>query len=54
MLKNIYYNNAKNPYEKKLTEMKEKKGKNYPGWMRLSYEDEEGYKRKYYGQYDTI
>jgi len=37
---NIYYNNAEDPYEKKLVEMKEiKNGNIYPGWMRLTYKD---------------
>jgi hypothetical protein len=49
MTQNIYYNNAIDPYEPKLIEMNKKKGKNYPGWIRLSYEDEDGYKKKYFG-----
>ncbi len=52
---NIYYNNAEDPYEKKLVEMKEiKNGNIYPGWMRLTYKDENGNKKRYFSQYDTI
>ena len=33
--------------------MKEKNGKLYPGWIRLTYKDDGGYKRRYYDKYDT-
>ena len=49
MLKNIFYNNGIDPYEAQLIEMKEIKGINYPGWMRLRYKDEEGFKKRYCG-----
>ena len=43
---NIYYNNAQDPFESKLIEMKQdKNGNNLPGWIRLSYKDEEGIKK---------
>jgi hypothetical protein len=36
----IYYNNANDPYEEKLVEMKILADrKNIPGWMRLKYKD---------------
>ena len=49
MCKNIYYNNSFDPIESIFFEIKEgEKGENYPGWMRLCYEDEDGNKQKYY------
>ena len=39
--RNIFFNNAEDPYDPKLVEMKEdKKGNNLPGWIRLKYDDD--------------